>query len=215
MDVNFSWLDSGTKNTDLTAGKRSICRARLYDEVHDVSQLFRRNKHLGITMNSFNQFLVSLACTSALVLGLGACSNKHPDTSSNPAVASSSPAPRAASAKQASDIPVAAVTQSNALPPDWPSDIPVPTGLDLIHVLQSPTASNGKIAIYYGLADKAAVVSQITAALESAGYKQASATNHGPSISISTWTKGTMKVALNINTAAGKVTCSISTYPGN
>ena len=164
-------------------------------------------------MNTFKKFKGALAFGAIMAFGVTACSSDQPGDSSTPAAVSSNPAPAETPPPMASAIAAAVVTASNTLPAGWPTDIPVPAGLELIHVLQSPAAATGKIAIYYGTADKAAVVSQMSTGLESAGYTQVSAKNHGAAISISMWKKGATNVALNINTAAGKVTCSISVNP--
>jgi len=164
-------------------------------------------------MSTFKKFKGALAFGAIMAFGVTACSSDQPGDSSTPAAISSNPAPAEAPPPMASAIPAAVVTASNTLPAGWPTDIPVPAGLELIHVLQSPAAATGKIAIYRGIADKATIVSQVSTELESAGYRQVSATNHGESISISTWAKGATKVALNINTAADHVTCSISVNP--
>ena len=156
-------------------------------------------------MNTFTKSTGALALVAVVALSVGACSSDRSGDSSIPTAVPSITVP--------TEVPTGLPTESDTLPTGWPADIPVPTGLALSHVIQSPTTTTGKIAIYYGTADKAAVVSQMSTGLESAGYTQVSAKNHGAAISISMWKKGATNVALNINTAAGKVTCSISVNP--
>jgi len=153
---------------------------------------------------------------SLLVSGsLAACgggdtaSTPTPNVPSGVSSLASDAASNAASAAASASAAVGAAAQ---LPASWPTDIPTPTGLSLLRVIPSPTTANGKIAIYYGEGDLAAVSSQMTSGLTSAGYSEVSNKEVGPMM-ISTWKKKDTNVSLNINAAAGKVTCSVSANP--
>ena len=71
----------------------------------------------------------------------------------------------------------------------------------------------GKIAIYTGSGEKAAIDAQMTSGLANAGYTKVSSSAPAASVSISSWKKGGTTVGLNINSAGGNVTCSVSVNP--
>lgn len=159
-------------------------------------------------MNFVRTATVGTILAASAAFGLTACSSTTGTTST--------PVPTAPSGGSGSSLPTGlptgVATGTTTLPTGWPSDLPAPTGLELTRVIQSPTTATGKIAIYYGTGDMAAVSAQMTAGMKAAGYTNSSATDHG-SVAISTWKKGPTIVGLNINTAAGKVTCSVSVSP--
>lgn len=148
--------------------------------------------------------IVGFTTATVLAIGVAGCS-------------SSSSTPAASTPAETSSVTALPTGDTGgntaALPAGWPSDIPAPEGIPLQRVIQSPTAPTGKIAIYYGTGDKAAVDTQMTNGLKSAGYKQVSSSSPNANISISSWKKGGTTVGLNINSAAGKVTCSVSVNP--
>ena len=149
---------------------------------------------------------VIVGCTTATVLAIGVAgcsSSSSTPAASTPAETSSVTAHR----------PVTLAATQRHCPQDGPRIFPRRRGIPLQRVIQSPTAPTGKIAIYYGTGDKAAVDTQMTNGLKSAGYKQVSSSSPNANISISSWKKGGTTVGLNINSAAGKVTCSVSVNP--
>ncbi len=155
-------------------------------------------------MGLIKRSVFGVAILTAVMSVAAGCSS----SSSSPATSSPT---QSSSSTEAS--PTGGSSSGATLPAGWPSDIPVPAGLPLSRVIQSPTTASGKIAIYYGAGEKAAIDAQMMGGLKGAGYKMVSSSNPAASISISSWKKGATTVGLNINAAAGKVTCSVSVNP--
>ncbi len=155
-------------------------------------------------MGSIKRSAFGFAVLTAVVVGAAGCGS----SSTSPTSSTSAQSPSSAEAS-----PTGGSNSGATLPAGWPADIPVPAGLPLSRVIQSPTTSTGKIAIYYGTGDKTAIDAQMMGGLKGAGYKMVSSSNPNANISISSWKKGSTTVGLNINSAAGKVTCSVSVSP--
>lgn len=154
-------------------------------------------------MYSNTRIAAGIMIVAAVSIGSAGCSSSG----------SSEPAASSSASSSASATATGGTSGTAALPTGWPTDVPAPTGLALTRVIPSPTAPTGKIAIYTGSGDKAAIDAQMTSGLANAGYTKVSSSAPAASVSISSWKKGGTTVGLNINSAGGNVTCSVSVNP--